>query len=139
VRKAAIRAHRKVEIRARFVAFGQLLSRRDLLTELRDQDLIYSAGLVDYLGDSVAKSLLGLCYDLVTPGGTMVFGNALNSPDVRWVPEFLLDWRMIYRSKDQLGGLASELSAGATVSVRTDPSDAWCFLVVERPSGVGAS
>jgi hypothetical protein len=135
--RAIVRSNQEVEIRPRFIAFNQLLTRRDLLEELRGQDLIYSAGLMDYLGDRVAQGLVGLCYDLLAPQGCLELGNALNGPDVRWVPEFVLDWHMIYRSEADLLRLASVVPSGAKVATRTDQSNAWCFLSVEKPAVSG--
>ena len=137
LRRAVVKQGREVDIRARYIAFGQLLSRRDLLAELRGQDMIYSAGLMDYLSDRVAQNLLALCYDLAAPQSLLAFGNALSAPDVRWVPEFLLDWHMNYRSESDVLRLVEPLPRDAGISVKRDPSSAWCFVLVEKPAGLG--
>jgi len=137
MQRALLRSKQRVEIRPRYIAFNQLLARGDLLEELRGQDLIYSAGLVDYLSDRVAQGLLALCYELLAPYGLLLLGNALVAPDVRWVPEFILDWHMIYRSEAELRTIGSVLSGGAKVSTKADQSSAWCFLSVEKPPSVG--
>jgi hypothetical protein len=134
LQKVALRHGRQIDIRARHIAFGQLLSRGDLLAELRGQDMIYSAGLMDYLSDRVAQGLVTLCYQLAAPQSLLAFGNALSAPDVRWVPEFVLDWRMIYRSESEVVRFAETLPSDASISVKTDPSSAWCFVLVEKPA-----
>ena len=53
--------------------------------------------------------------------------------DVRWVPEFLLDWHMIYRTEEELLRISSSLPEEAKVTIKRDSSDAWCFLSVEKP------
>jgi len=138
LRKSVVNRDRPVEIRARYIAFGQLLGRRDLLVELRDQDIIYSAGLMDYLSGPAAQGLLSLCYELAAPGSLLAFGNASSSDDVRWVPEFILDWHMIYRSESEVRRLVEVLPRDADVSVRRDSSGAWCFVVIRKPKDRGA-
>ena len=138
LRKAIVKRNRLVEINARYIGFGQLLGRRDLLTELRGQDLIYSAGLMDYLSEEGARGLLSLCYELAAPGSQLAFGNASSADDVRWVPEFILDWHMIYRSDAEIRRLVDFLPGDADVNVRRDSSGAWCFVVIRKPLHLGA-
>jgi len=132
LRKVVLYRGRLVDVRARYIAFGQLLGRRDLLVELRGQDVIYSAGLMDYLSDGAAQGLLSLCYELAAPGSLLAFGNASFANDVRWVPEFVLDWHMVYRTEVEIRRLVRLLPRDADVSVRRDASGAWCFLVIRK-------
>jgi len=135
-RRAAVSYGDLVEVKGRFISFRQLMMRSDVLTELHRQHLIYSAGLVDYLSDSVARKLIAQCFELLAPNGSLLLGNAGRAHDVRWVPEFLLDWRMIYRSEVELRELAKDVADVADVSIVRDSSKAWYFLVVrKRASG----
>ena len=134
LRRAALPYGDRVKIQCRYISFRQLIGRPDILAELSGQDMIYSAGLVDYLSESVATGLVRLAYDLAAPDGLLAFGNAEAAPDVRWVPEFILDWHMIYRTEEELLRISSTLPNEAEVKVERDSSAAWCFLSVKKPS-----
>src|SRR5207249_3661845 len=64
-------------------------------------DLVYCAGLFDYLSNQVCKRLMNIFYDLVAPGGLLLATNvsdALNSSrPFRYSMEYILDWHLIYR------------------------------------------
>jgi len=72
-----------------------------------DFDLVYSAGLYDYirtfaLDDSRGTvALTKHLFDLVKPGGALIVGNfSFNNPkDLRFIMEYVYDWRLIYRSR----------------------------------------
>jgi extracellular factor (EF) 3-hydroxypalmitic acid methyl ester biosynthesis protein len=69
-------------------------------------DLVYCAGLFDYLSDQVCKKLLGYLYDLVVPGGLMIATNVSDSnPSQGWM-EYVLDWHLIYRNAAQFAALS---------------------------------
>ena len=71
-------------------------------------DLVYCAGLFDYLSDQVCKRLMTYLYDLVAPGGLLIATNVSTSnPSRNWM-EYVLDWHLIYRSARQLSSLAPE-------------------------------
>jgi hypothetical protein len=61
-----------------------------------------------------------------------VLGNAADEADVQWVPEFVLDWHMHYRSEGDLRDLASDLGGVAKIDIEKDLSGAWYFLVIRR-------
>ena len=53
----------------------QLLQSEDLSPCLGERELIYSAGLFDYLEDDLFSRLVSGLYEALTPGGRMVIGN----------------------------------------------------------------
>src|SRR2546422_4392091 len=60
-------------------------------------DLVYCAGLFDYLPDQVCKRLMNIFYDLLAPGGLLVATNVDDSnPSKNWM-EYALDWHLVYR------------------------------------------
>jgi extracellular factor (EF) 3-hydroxypalmitic acid methyl ester biosynthesis protein len=132
LRRAALAHGDLVEVKYRYISFRQLMTRPDVLGELKGQHLIYSAGLADYLSDQVARELIRQCFELVAPGGSLLVGNAAMGPDVRWVPEFVLDWHMLYRSEAMLRGLAQNLETAAEIVVDRDRSEAWHFLNLRK-------
>jgi extracellular factor (EF) 3-hydroxypalmitic acid methyl ester biosynthesis protein len=64
-------------------------------------DLIYSAGLFDYLSDPLATALVDRLFDMLRPGGRLVIANL--APDLRNIAymEAMMDWWLIYR--DEMG------------------------------------
>ncbi len=79
--------------------------------KIEDYDLIYSAGLYDYVKTFMLNASRGtialtrnLFVDLLKPGGMLIVGNfSHNNPrDVRFAMEYIYDWNLIYRSKDEI-------------------------------------
>ena len=65
-------------------------------------DLIYSAGLFDYLTDPVAKKLVSVMAAMLKPGGKLLVGNFAPSSSGRGYMELFLDWNLIYRDAAEL-------------------------------------
>jgi SAM-dependent methyltransferase len=64
-----------------------------------DFDLIYSAGLYDYLEDDVAKRLTSSMFAALRPGGTLLVANfAPELLDIGYM-EAVMDWQLIYRDE----------------------------------------
>jgi hypothetical protein len=77
---------------------------------LPPQDLIYSVGLLDYLTDRRAASLVRRLYDLVAPGGLLIIGNMNETPlSNLWPMEFITDWSLYYRTDQQMLAWAEDL------------------------------
>lgn len=97
-------------------------------------DLVYSAGLYDYLTQPVAHRLTHWLFDSVRPGGTLLLANFLPSiPDIGYMESFM-DWHLIYRDDRQMRALADSLPSSRVASIRQfhDPLDAITFLEVSR-------
>ncbi|MES1926785.1 s-adenosyl-l-methionine-dependent methyltransferase [Salinisphaera sp. T31B1] len=62
-------------------------------------DLIYCAGLFDYLSDRVCARLLGLFHELCVPGGQVLVTNVHPSNPSRHGMEHLLEWYLVYRDE----------------------------------------
>lgn len=96
-------------------------------------DLVYSAGLYDYLSQDVAIRLTRNILEAVRPGGKLLLANFLpNIPDVGYM-ESLMDWWLIYRSDEEMKELTSELGdkiRGCTLF--HDPDDNIVFLEIVR-------
>lgn len=66
-------------------------------------DIIYSAGLFDYLDERVAVRLVTNLKKLLRKNGIMVianFGNKFNNASVGWM-EWVADWYLIYRTDSE--------------------------------------
>ncbi|HEV3059449.1 MAG TPA: class I SAM-dependent methyltransferase [Vicinamibacterales bacterium] len=77
-------------------------------------DLIYSAGLFDYLSDAVASALAERLFEMLRPGGRLLIANL--TPDLRNIAymEAMMDWWLIYRDEMTLRRVTRPLAARAT-------------------------
>jgi extracellular factor (EF) 3-hydroxypalmitic acid methyl ester biosynthesis protein len=129
---AALRHGGRVRVVGRHLSFKQLFARPEQLAEVSGCDLVYSAGLFDYLRDETAALLMMQCFDLLDEGGRLLVGNAVQAPMVRWMPEFMLDWRMIYRTREDMRRLGQPFADRARLELGADASGAWHLLSIER-------
>ncbi len=66
--------------------------------EWESYDLVYCAGLFDYLSQKVCKCLVELFVKLLAKNGLIVFTNvASTNPSIGWM-EYVLEWNLVYRS-----------------------------------------
>lgn len=73
-------------------------------------DLIYASGVFDYLKDDSAKKILKGMYRLLKKGGQIIICNAdKNNHRHRAYYEFLMDWHLLYRSKEDILAWAKDL------------------------------
>jgi extracellular factor (EF) 3-hydroxypalmitic acid methyl ester biosynthesis protein len=97
-------------------------------------DLIIAGGIFDYLPDSAATLLLRHGYHALAPGGVLFFTNiARGNPYRPWI-EYLVDWRLIERSAEDLGRLLDAADVPSTSVTFTRDLTGLTFLIrVERP------
>jgi hypothetical protein len=99
-----------------------------------DFDLVYSAGLFDYiktfpLDDSKgAIALTNNLFDLVKPEGSLIIGNFShkNPRDLKFVMEYILDWKLIYRDRKDMLDFARSIPESAIENIQ----------VVEESQGI---
>lgn len=72
-------------------------------------DLIYAAGLYDYLDDVIAQRLTSSLFSALRPGGTIVVANfAPNLRDIGYM-EAMMDWKLIYRDEGSVARFAAKV------------------------------
>lgn len=72
-------------------------------------DLIYSTGLYDYLDDRIATKLTQRMFEMLNPNGRLMLANFVPDIVCSAYMEALLDWKLIYRSTDQMEALSSTI------------------------------
>jgi extracellular factor (EF) 3-hydroxypalmitic acid methyl ester biosynthesis protein len=103
-------------------------------TPARQYDLVYCAGLFDYVSDRVCKRLNELFYHLLAPGGLMVVTNVDASKPFRHSMDYLLEWHLIYRDRASMERLVpSGVPAGCS-RVSADPTGVNLFLEIRKPA-----
>jgi extracellular factor (EF) 3-hydroxypalmitic acid methyl ester biosynthesis protein len=94
----------------------------------REYDLIWSAGLFDYLEDRLFVRLLVKLSAAVTPGGELVIGNFSHRNVNRSYMEFAR-WVLIHRDEDELLRLAKEARLdGFSVRIDQEPHGVNLFM-----------
>jgi extracellular factor (EF) 3-hydroxypalmitic acid methyl ester biosynthesis protein len=101
-------------------------------------DLVYCAGLFDYLTEEVCGMLLRVLYELLLPGGLLLVTNvdaSLNSSrGFRNSMEYMLDWNLVFRTGRQLEALSEGVVADAREwRVESDPTGVNNFLSIRKP------
>lgn len=96
-------------------------------------DVVYCAGLFDYMSDRICKRLMNIFYDLLAPGGMLVATNVDASKPFRHSMEYLLEWHLICRDQPQLLNLVPELAPPGTFKVRADETGVNVFIEVRKP------
>ena len=109
-----------------------LASVRDVVTgrhTFDGMDLIYSAGLYDYLADRFAIRLTAQLFASLRPGGSLVVANFIRMMEDGWMEAFM-DWRLLYRTPEQVGEFSSEIPDTAIASRRVfiDPYSNVAYL-----------
>lgn len=130
---APLAARTNARVRVIKESARRLLTDQRLGQALGACDLIYSAGLFDYLADRSFRALLGVLYGALKDGGMLAVGNvAAHNPD-RYVLEYLAEWYLHHRSREELLELASDLApAPEDFVVDAEPSGVNLFLLVRR-------
>lgn len=102
-------------------------------------DVVYCAGLFDYLSDAVCNRVLAVLYDMLAPDGLLVATNVTDvmnrSHPFRHSLDYVLDWHLIYRSGPELRALCP-MCPDSETTVIADETGVNVFLEV-RKSGHG--
>jgi extracellular factor (EF) 3-hydroxypalmitic acid methyl ester biosynthesis protein len=97
-------------------------------------DMIYCAGLFDYLSDKVCRKLMDVFYGMLAPGGLLLATNVDDHPSQNEM-EYFLEWNLIHRNSDQMKKLAPEQSDPETWKLMRDPTGVNIFLDVRKNAG----
>lgn len=97
-------------------------------------DLVYAAGLFDYLSDPLAKRLVEVMFGCLRPGGTMMYANFLPGIEDVGYMESMMDWWLIYRTDHELSQLAAGLPREKirSLTCTRDPDNNIAFVTIHR-------
>jgi extracellular factor (EF) 3-hydroxypalmitic acid methyl ester biosynthesis protein len=96
-------------------------------------DVVYCAGLFDYLPDSVCTMLLEVFYKLAAPGGKVLVSNVdACNPSRGWM-ECMVDWYLIYRDAGQMQRIVPEHIDQEQVHIYSEPSSVNIFAEIRKP------
>jgi len=80
--------------------------------ELNDQDLIYCLGLTDYFNDKFVVKFLNWIYGRLRRGGRVILCNFHPNNYCKELMDYLLEWRLIHRSEDDMNRLFKNSAFG---------------------------
>lgn len=103
--------------------------------EFTNYDVVYCAGLFDYLSQRVCKRLVELFCTMVRPGGIVIVTNvATSNPRKAWM-EYVMEWNLIYRDEDEMKDLIPDGIRLKDSSVKADATGVNLFLEIEIADG----
>jgi extracellular factor (EF) 3-hydroxypalmitic acid methyl ester biosynthesis protein len=108
--------------------------RKAELPSSEQYDLVYCAGLLDYLSNPVSDRLIDVLYEWVAPGGQLLVTNvAAHNPSRGWM-EHVTDWHLIYRDARQMAELSPKKAEAGSARVVAELSGVNIFMEVEKPA-----
>lgn len=110
------------------------VARGDGLAKGHGFDLIYCAGLFDYLPDRTCRRLLGLFYRSLNPGGLVLTTNVAPTCPNRGSLELILDWNLIYRDAPSFAAIWPEDVSPEPPRVESDETFVNVFLEARKPA-----
>ncbi len=103
-------------------------------TVFSDMDFVYAAGLYDYLVAPIGMRLISRMFEFLRPGGRLLVANFSPAlPGIGYMETFM-DWRLIYRTGEEMRELFSDLPAEEIggVDVFEDEIGAIVYAAVEK-------
>ena len=97
-------------------------------------DVVYCAGLFDYLPDTTCTRMLEIFYNWLAPGGLLAVTNVVDDKPFRHMLEFVLDWHLIYRDVKESHLMFPDSIPLEARSVKKDPTGVNIFLEARKPS-----
>lgn len=99
-----------------------------------EYDVVYCAGLFDYLPDRVCQQLLNIFYDSLAPGGLLIATNVDVYNPIRNIMGYIFEWRLIERTGAQLRALMPDRGTRHDCTVIADDTGCNIFLEVRKPA-----
>ncbi len=97
-------------------------------------DLVYCAGLYDYLSDAVSRRVSTVLHDWTAPGGMFLATNVDVSNPRTMIMDFVMDWHLIYRNARQMLAVRPMGIPEGEAVVKSDVTGVNIFLEVTKPN-----
>ncbi|HEX9758955.1 MAG TPA: hypothetical protein VGB26_14335 [Nitrospiria bacterium] len=99
---------------------------------LPNQDLIYSAGLFEYLSDHTATKLIEVLFNFIAPKGSLIIGNFGVSNEFKCYMEYVSEWYLFHRTQEQLLSFSKGISSARKVYCESEKTGINHFLILEK-------
>lgn len=100
-------------------------------------DIIYSAGLTDYLDRRLFLAVVSRCYEHLKPGGVLIIGNFDPSNPNRLFMDHMLNWKLIYRNANELSELFAHSPFGHQVRIEAEEQGVNLFAIATKVAEEG--
>ena len=110
----------------------RLLRDHTLFDDFGQFDMVFSAGLFDYLRTTTAVQLARDLFSRVAPGGELLVANMVPENPSRWYMEHHLDWHLLYRTRAELMEMAASAAPGARLQLLEEESGVNPFVEISR-------
>jgi extracellular factor (EF) 3-hydroxypalmitic acid methyl ester biosynthesis protein len=98
-----------------------------------DYDLVYCAGLFDYMPDYICRQLMSIFYGMLAPKGLLVATNVDKyNPSKNWM-EYSVDWHLIYRDAKAMEALVPPSAAPDSFRVFSEHSGVNTIIEIRKP------
>jgi extracellular factor (EF) 3-hydroxypalmitic acid methyl ester biosynthesis protein len=96
-------------------------------------DLVYAAGLYDYLSQPMAVRLTKVMFEMLRSGGTLLVANFVPHKSIGYMESFM-QWQLIYRSVAEVEAFSAEIESSQIAQSRTflDEHENIVFLELVR-------
>jgi extracellular factor (EF) 3-hydroxypalmitic acid methyl ester biosynthesis protein len=96
-------------------------------------DVVYCAGVFDYMSDRICKRLMNIFYDMLEPGGLLCVTNVDVTNPWQKSLEFLLEWHLIHRDATQARALIPDRAPQDSVRFTADSTGVNIFIEIRKP------
>jgi extracellular factor (EF) 3-hydroxypalmitic acid methyl ester biosynthesis protein len=97
-------------------------------------DLVYCAGLFDYLTDSVCRKLTGIFYEWLAPGGLLVTTNVDALNPRRITMDYIMEWHLNYRNSAEFSSLRPDRIPADACKLKSDETGVNIYFEARKPS-----
>jgi extracellular factor (EF) 3-hydroxypalmitic acid methyl ester biosynthesis protein len=101
-------------------------------------DLIYCAGLLDYLSDNICARLISVMFEWLRPGGVLICTNVAPQNPFRHCMETFLDWHLNYRTASEMARLRPDGIQSDAFHVKSDLTGVNILVEVRKPENARA-
>lgn len=95
-------------------------------------DVVYCAGLFDYLSQRVCKRLVDVFFRMLRPGGLLVITNVGIGNPSKGVMEYIMEWNLIYRDDAGMQDLVPDAVSPRDCVLKKDSTGVNYFLEIRK-------
>ena len=133
---AARKYHRRTQLNPVKKSVQQLIreaTRHREAAAVEEYDLIYCAGLFDYLSDAVGQRLTDIFYAWLAPGGRLVVTNVDDYNPRRLTMDQIMAWHLFYRRSADLLALKPAAASADGCRVHADATGVNLYFEAQKP------
>jgi extracellular factor (EF) 3-hydroxypalmitic acid methyl ester biosynthesis protein len=107
----------------------------DVDMDWESYDVVYCAGLFDYLSQRVCARMVDIFFKLTRQDGLLVVTNVADTnPNKAWM-EYVLEWNLIYRGDKEMMALIPKTTVPHTTDLKRDVTGVNLFLEIMKEGG----